>query len=244
MTIIPVVMLPNSRSFPGCDRQEGTTEGAVRLRGGFGTLCDPVHSGFIEVLHFGEWGSICSNRRAEDRAEDNLVADVVCRQLGFPHGTRIDPLPAQAPPPSLSDGEGPSPYTTDYDSTYDYNNNIDEAEEPVDRFWLSEVTCSGPEARLVDCDLGLGFRNFNDGCSFTFTSSPHRIHIACRQFPVVEALEEVTTPDAGRYQQGIPCIHMHTGSLFFAVTAMLPHWMCPYSDLHRHDSNSSSAVLP
>ena len=181
--------------FPGCDRQEGTTEGAVRLRGGFGTPCDPVHSGFIEVLHLGEWGSICTDRLTETRAEDNLVADVVCRQLGFPHGTRIDPLTAEAPRPSPPDGEPPSPNAIYYD--YGSIDPTEEAEEPVDRFWLSEVTCSGPEARLIDCDLGEGFRNNNAGCS----SRPHRIHIACRQFPVVEALEEVTTPDAGRSEQ-------------------------------------------
>ena len=175
-----------------CGTQDGTTEGSVRLRGGFGTPCDPVHSGFIEVLHFGEWGSICTDRRAEDRAEDNLVADVVCRQLGFPHGTRIDPLTAQAPPP-MPEG-APSPYSTYYYTYYyDYDTPTEEAEEPVDRFWLSSVTCNGPESQLVDCNLGPGFRNNNAGCRFR----PHRIHIACRQFAVVEALEAVTTPGAG-----------------------------------------------
>ena len=166
----------------------------MRLRGGFGTLCDPVHSGFIEVLHFGEWGSICTDQASENRAEDNLVADVVCRQLGFPHGTRIDPLTTRPPPPTPADGEAPSPYSTYYYSSYyDYRTISEEAEEPVDRFWLSEVACSGPEGRLIDCDLGQGFRNNNAGCG----TRPHRVHIACRQFPVVEALEAVSDSDAG-----------------------------------------------
>ena len=154
----------------------------MRLRGGFGSLCDPVHSGFIEVLHAGEWCSICTDESVENQGENRLVADVVCRQLGFPHGTRVDPLTAQ--PPST---EAPSPFNADNRPP------AEEAEEPVERFWLSDVACSGLEGRLVECNLGQGFRNNNAGCS----SNPHRIHVACRQFPVVEALEAVTTPGAG-----------------------------------------------
>ena len=157
----------------------------MRLRGGFGSLCDPVHSGFIEVLHAGEWGSICTDESVENQGENRLVADVVCRQLGFPHGTRVDPLTAQ--PPST---EAPSPFNADNRPP------AEEAEEPVERFWLRDVACSGPEGRLVDCNLGQGFRNNNAGCS----SNPHRIHAACRQFPVVEALEAITTPGAGASQ--------------------------------------------
>ena len=165
----------------------------MRLRGGFGTLCDPVHSGFIEVLHFGEWGSICTDQRQESRAEDNLVADVVCRQLGFPHGTRIDPLTARTPPPTPAEDEAPSPYNTNYDNYL----GTEEAEEQVERFWLSNVGCSGPEGRLIDCDLRQGFQNDNAGCN----SMPHRLHVACRQFPVVEALEAVTDPEAGAVRE-------------------------------------------
>ena len=188
-------------AFPGCDRQEGTTEGAARLRGGFGTPCDPIHSGFIEVLHAGEWGSICTNVLGEGRTdggssrrnegEEHLVADVVCRQLGFPHGTRIDPLTATPPPPVPEDSEGP--FRRRYYSDFYTDSLEEEAEEPVERFWLTNVACSGVEGRLLDCDLGPGFLNNNTGCRLT----PHRMHIACRQFPVVEALEALTDPDAG-----------------------------------------------
>ena len=152
----------------------------MRLRGGFGTPCDPVHSGFIEILHNGEWGSICT-----DESVSSIVADVVCRQLGFPHGTGIDPL-TEPSPPAPEDGSYYYPGYYSYSTT-------EEAEEPVDRFWLSDVSCSGTEERLVDCDLGSGFRNNEGGC----VRSPHRAHIACRQFPVVEALEAVTSPEAG-----------------------------------------------
>eukprot|EP00892_Ulva_mutabilis_P007291 jgi/Ulvmu1/4934/UM204_0006.1 len=198
----------------GCERQEGTTEGAVRLRGGFGTLCDPIHTGFVEVLHFDEWGSICTDQFSENRAEDNLVADVVCRQLGFPHGTRVDPLTARPPPPTPDPDVAPSPYSSYYyGNYYDYSSITEEAEEPVDRFWLSSVMCNGPEGRLIDCDLGQGFRNNNAGCN----SRPHRIHIACRQFPVVEALEEITSDGAAegdlRLIEEAPVANWMTGRL-------------------------------
>ena len=84
-----------------------------------------------------------------------------------------------------------SPYGTPYD-TYMYDAAPEEADEPVNRFWLSNVACIGPERRLIDCDLGPKFSDTNAGCS----RRTHRIHIACMQFPVVEAVEEVTTPDA------------------------------------------------
>ena len=124
------------------------------------------------------------------------MADVVCRQLGFPHGTRVDPLTSRPRRPARGDGNSSSPDTgtTDYYYTSDYGVFApEEAVEPVERFWLSEVACSGPEGRLIDCDLGPGFRNNNAGCS----GNPHRIHVACRQFPVVEALEAEADPGAG-----------------------------------------------
>ena len=162
----------------------------MRLRGGFGSLCDPVNSGFIEVLHDGEWGSICTNARSESLIDlsfldSDFEADVVCRQLGFPHGTRVDPLTARPPSP-----EAPSSPSSNNDDDVPP---AEEAEEPVERFWLSDVTCSGLEGRLIDCDLGEGFRINNAGCS----PNPHRMHVACRQFPVEEALEAITTPGAG-----------------------------------------------
>ena len=144
----------------GCPEQPAE-QGSVRLRGGFGTPCDPVHTGFVEIFNAGEWGAICDvNDRRLKRAD--ILADVICRQLGFPHGTVIPD---------------------------------EEAGEPQDRFWLvgRQALCLGPEERVVDCDLGSGFRNNNSGCM----NNPPRLAVACRSFAVPEALEAVATPGAG-----------------------------------------------
>lgn len=158
----PVAMIADCNTSP-------PVEGSVRLLGGFGTPCDPVHSSFVEVFHLEEWGAICTGGEFPNKPQ---VADVVCRQLGFPHGTTVDP--------------------TTNPASSDYSDEADEAEEPQTRFWLNEVTCSGPEAMLTDCQLGLGFRTNNAGC----TNNPSRLTVACRLFAVSEALEDVTTPGA------------------------------------------------
>lgn len=148
------------------------TDGSVRLRGGFGSPCDPVHSGFVEIFHRQEWGAICTSGSTFDNPQ---VAGVVCRQLGFPHGTLVDPT--TNPPNDLSD----------------FSFTADEAEEPQERFWLSSVRCLGPEDTLNDCDLDAGFRTRNTGCNFLSS----RLTVACRSFAVSEALEDVTTPRTG-----------------------------------------------
>ena len=110
---------------------------------------------------------------------DLLAADVVCRQLGFPHGTQVNPG-------SLPDG----PVVND-----DLDNAsilADVADKPQERFWLRDVQCRGPEERLLDCRLGEGFLSNNAGCD----ESPSRFTVACRTFAVSEALEDVTTPGA------------------------------------------------
>ena len=199
----------------GCTIQEDTAEGAVRLRGGFGTPCDPLHSGFVEVMHFGEWGSICASRREEVFTGNNLLPDVVCRQLGFPYGTRVDPLKALEPFVPRG-GVALPPSSTYYYSFYEYYVNpdgiVEEAEEPVDRFWLGAVTCNGPEERLTDCNLGDGFQDDNRGC--IPGSLTHRVHVACRHFPVVDALEAVTTAGAGTqlYAVTVQAVYTHTAA--------------------------------
>lgn len=72
---------------------------------------------------------------------------------------------------------------------------------------LDQVSCTGKEERVPACDLGPGFLEDpddeetadNSTCQNRFTASDNSptLHVACRQFPVVEALEGVTTPDAG-----------------------------------------------
>ena len=165
----------------------------MRLRGGFGTPCDPVHTGFVEVFNAGEWGAICVFT-GNPRARSALAADVVCRQLGFPHGTRVDPTTNSA------DAEGDGQDYRDY--FYDYPP-VEEAQEAQERFWLSEVFCSGTEDRLVDCQLGEGFLEMNQGCVTEGLPRPLRMTVACRTFPVEEAFEAVTTLGAGT----LP--HMH-----------------------------------
>ena len=165
----------------GCDVVSEPVEGSVRLRGGFGTQCDPVHTGFIEIFHLGEWGAVCQQFQTEE--EDRLVADVVCRQLGFPHGTPVQPLSNRADPAGSDYG----------DYTYTpYEPITEEAEEPQGRFWLSRAACRGTEDGLLDCDLRPGFRRGNAGC----TGSAVRMTVACRSFPVPAALESVVTPGA------------------------------------------------
>lgn len=167
----------------GCDREPMPTAGSVRLRGGFGSLCDDVYTGFVEVFNSGEWGAICDSLAVD--VNERLAGDVVCRQLGFPHGTTIDSTTNLPDPP-------PEEYTyIEFGVVPDYDI-IDEAREPVERFWLNGVNCRGPEQRLIDCDLGQGFQQGNAGCE----GSTLRLTVACRTFPIVEALENVTTPGA------------------------------------------------
>eukprot|EP00892_Ulva_mutabilis_P011625 jgi/Ulvmu1/8835/UM049_0015.1 len=172
-------VLACSTSDPECANVTASGEGAVRLRGGFGGPCDSMHTGLVEIMHLEEWGGVCvpaSSNNPDSNLVDNLVADVVCRQLGFPHGTRIDPL-------------NPTPrQQNDYDPYED----VEESQTPVEQFWLQGVQCTGPEARLDQCDLRDGFDRFS--CSRDQVSSA--LHVVCRQFPVVEALEAAPSPDA------------------------------------------------
>ena len=175
----PVAPPVTREASAGCDVVSDPVEGSVRLRGGFGTQCDPVHTGFIEIFHLGEWRAVC-----EQGQEDRLVADVVCRQLGYPHGTPVRPLSNRADPAGTDDGDYvPMPYEPI----------TEEAEEPLGRFWLSRAACRGTEDELLDCNVRPGFRRDNAGC----TDTPVRVTVACRSFPVPSALESVVTPGAG-----------------------------------------------
>ena len=126
---------------------------------------------------------MCQPFQTED--DDRLVADVVCRQLGYPHGTPVQPL--------VNEADGPVIDYEDYEYTYVRRDPVpEEAEEPQGRFWLSRAACRGTEDDLLDCDLGPGFRRGNAGCA----DSPVRMTVACRSFPVPAALESVVTPGA------------------------------------------------
>lgn len=88
MCIMNKSLLRSYRLFDAaCGRELEPSTGSVRLRGGFGSLCDDMYTGFVEVFNFGVWGAVCDYAPDEDR----VAGDVVCRQLGFPHGNTIDP---------------------------------------------------------------------------------------------------------------------------------------------------------
>ena len=53
-------------------QQSCSTQGAVRLVGGWGS-----YEGNVQVCNSGEWGYVCGN------SWDNNDAKVVCRQLGY-----------------------------------------------------------------------------------------------------------------------------------------------------------------
>lgn len=54
-------------------------------------LCDDVHLGGVELFRQGRWGAICTGNILGFEDEFTLDAQVVCRQLGFPFGTVMEP---------------------------------------------------------------------------------------------------------------------------------------------------------
>ena len=159
-------------------------EGSVRLRGGSGTPCDPVHTGFAEIFLNGAWGAIGGQSNGRPDAH---VADVVCRQLGFPHGTSVDP----------TSNPRAGPDATDLYTYYiiDYSLTGEESMEPSAGTWLDAFACQGTEERVLDCPVTLSIRN-----DYAFTRETDfdlRLTVVCRSFAVPEALEEVTTAGAG-----------------------------------------------
>lgn len=174
-------------STAGCKTQPRLIDGAVRLRGGFGTPCDPLHTGFVEVYNEAaeQWGAICLDVR--DVRPDYGAANVVCRQLGFAHGSIVD---TRSPVVSPNNGN--------------FQREYEEEAAEVDAqeiFWLDTVSCRGPETRILDCDVGRGYMFENKRCP----DNPFRLTVACRQFSVPEALEDVTTPGAGVAITMSPC---------------------------------------
>eukprot|EP00892_Ulva_mutabilis_P007859 jgi/Ulvmu1/5445/UM223_0006.1 len=154
-------VLACANAEPGCPDMPPPVEGSVRMRGGFGSPCDPIHTGLVEVFHLDEWGAVCDL----SEARHGLAPDIICRQLGFPHGSAIDPI----------------------------------AVGPDERFWLRQLSCRGLEQEVLECFLGDGFITNSAGCS----RQRGGLAVACRMFPVVEALEAVTTrgADEGNVRQ-------------------------------------------
>eukprot|EP00892_Ulva_mutabilis_P002459 jgi/Ulvmu1/12213/UM086_0002.1 len=159
---------------PMCEVEPPAMSGEVRLSGGSGSPCDTLYTGFVEVYRadMDAWGAICTDGA---NPEDRLVADVVCRQLGFPHGTAVTPL-----------GHIPDMQLLPEEAVYE------EGFDPEQRFFMSDVACSGVEERVGECRMGGAAAAGTDSCM----SKPSRLTVACRQFPIVEALESVVTPGA------------------------------------------------
>lgn len=153
----------------------------MRLRGGSGSPCDPLYTGFTEIFHSGAWGAVCNNFQADPSA------DVICRQLGFPYATPVNSFIAR-----------PEPDYDNFDREF-FPRFAEEAEEESEIFWLRDVQCGGLEAELSECDLGVGFRALS-GCD------NDRLHVACRTFPVDQALEARVTYGAGVLLH-VHCLH-------------------------------------
>jgi hypothetical protein len=156
----------------GCKTAAAPSEGAVRLIDGFGGLCDDLHAGIVEIYHEGRWGAVCSTYLRYNAPP--LVAQVVCKQLGFPYGTLYNGRSIE-----FRDDE---PYYGGY-----YDEGPEESMVPSELYWLDEIQCKGTEERLRDCYLYEGFfeREGND----CHGGSQGRMAVACRKFPVIQAFE-------------------------------------------------------
>lgn len=148
-----------------CGLEDITEEGAVRLTFGFGTLCDPLHTGVVEVFHAGQWGAICGGDTG--LADDFFargVPPIVCRELGFAVGTAVA---APSPDPCADPA----------------------AAAPGDRVWLTEAVCRGPETQLRQCRVyPSAFLDAASEASTGGCGTPRRLlAVACRQFPITTA---------------------------------------------------------
>ena len=119
----------------GCPPLPPPTEGSLRLSGGFGTPCDPIYTGFVEIFHAGEWGAICEG---SNEFVHRNTPPVVRRQLGFQHGTVFyrSINPAEADRDIL--------VIEAYAANFALEE-ADEAEEPIRRYWLAAPGCQGTE---------------------------------------------------------------------------------------------------
>ena len=162
----------------------------MRLVGGFGTPCDSIHTGTVEIFHAGEWGGICVEAASLRIPVDLLAADTICRQLGFPHGNVVSSVIP-----------GPTPLFLD--TYYGPLDDLVES-EASGRVWLNGLQCFGNEGNVLDCrldppefltDIEECHRDMFRGT--VFGDATTRLEVACRQFPVEGAEEAIVTPGAG-----------------------------------------------
>lgn len=171
-------------------------DGAVRLANGTGTACDDLHSGVVEVYDAAAdaWGAICTAATPDDR----LAADVICRQLGFPHGTLEMPR---------AGGTG--------------------GVAGVGGFVIGDVACRGVEERIGECRIA---PERAGGSGSACMRKAARLRVACRKFPVAEALESVVTPGAGAvatHALHAQVLLLQRRTVTFALTPVAAH-------LHSH----------
>lgn len=74
----------------------------------------------------------------------------------------------------------------------------------LERSWLSDVQCRGPEATVAECSNGQEFLAGATECEsgqdyYREVTISAQLYVACRHFPVVEALEGEVTPGAGEH---------------------------------------------
>lgn len=118
-----------------------------------------------------------------------FAADVICRQLGFPHGSVIDTL---NPEPF----EGDSDRGSDRHQQFPVEGLVESQTEG--RVWLGGVQCAGREDRVLECELQPpGFIPDAQTCFDAGAKGRVRLVVACRKFPVEAALEAERTPGAG-----------------------------------------------
>ena len=145
---------------------------------------------------------------------DAITADVVCRQLGFAQGTPVN---------------GGEP---------EVDNFAEESEVPSDTTWLAGVRCRGHEATLTDC-LGNDDGGFLDGSGGNICS--RRLHVACRQFAVEEALEQ-PAPAAGEHRSAVEITNFRWSCTVRHISTLLATSL-PNADWSRRDDNKQDVQM-
>ena len=139
----------------------------MRLVDCFGTPCDPVYTGMVEVFHRGSWTTFCRRPRGTH------AAPAICRQLGFAYGNEAHQ------DAFASEGFEPRrPRLSDVDH----------------ELWLRDAACLGTESNVTECRLAFRSRaRSQERCRLR----EPRFEVTCRQFPVRQAQEGLTTAGAG-----------------------------------------------
>lgn len=166
--------------------------------------CDEVHMGAVEFFNDGRWGQICGPS-GQRQGASTVDANVVCRQLGFPFGSLMDPDESRF---VAIEKPNANPVT-----------------------WATEVICTGLEERIADCFFPEAFGASGGSVS---NGLPPAVAGECRDFGTLTALAVIcrTFPLEGMLieplrmwshcvrvpvywlvldQSIIACLHIHSG---------------------------------